>query len=306
MISRNLKRWPGMTLALAGVVVWGSVASAEAGDEERGKGDAAQEVVVLDLWPAKAPGETERGGEETFTTDEKGRRRITNVSHPTVTVYRPAKGKATGTAVVIAPGGGFRHLSWDHEGEYVARWLNSLGVTGVVLKYRVPRRPDNPQAAYQDGQRAVSLVRSKAEEWGIDPDRIGMIGFSAGGGVTGHVMLNPDHRSYTAVDDIDEVSCRLNFAVLIYAGLGLGSDGPTPTVDEDTPPTFLAVAHDDRLAESTVRSYLALRKAGVPAELHVYATGGHGFGIRPENGPPVSDWTDRLAAWMRYQKLLDQ
>jgi enterochelin esterase-like enzyme/acetyl esterase/lipase len=264
----------------------------------------AADPLVVDLWPGKAPGETGAVGDEKIT-GPVGSRRVTDVSKPTLTVYRPEKEKDTGTAVIIAPGGAFRFLAWDHEGEHVAKWLNSIGVTGMILKYRVPRRNDNPQAAFQDGQRAVSLARSRATEWGIDPDRIGMIGFSAGGGVTSYAMLNSDKRSYEGVDDVDKASCRLNFAMIIYAALRLGSAGPEPTVDKNTPPTFFAVAHNDNLAEGTVRSYLALKKAGVPAELHVYASGGHGFGIRPQNGPPVNDWTNRLEAWMRYQKLLD-
>jgi acetyl esterase/lipase len=265
----------------------------------------AAEPLVLDLWPGKAPGETGAGGKEKVTREKWGRS-VTDVTKPTLTVYRPAKEKDTGTALLIAPGGAFRFLAWDHEGENVAKWCTSVGVTGVILKYRVPRRADNPQAAFQDGQRAVSLVRSKAKAWGIDPDRIGMIGFSAGGGVTGHVMLNPDKRAYKNVDDVDKVSCRLNFAALIYSSLRLASGGKDePAVGKDTPPTFLAVAHNDGFAEGAVRTYLALRKAGVPAELHVYATGGHGFGIRPGTPPPVNDWTKRLEAWMRFQKLLD-
>jgi acetyl esterase/lipase len=265
----------------------------------------AAEPLVVDLWPGKPPGETGGVGEEKIT-GTVGSRHLTDVSKPTLTIYRPDKEKDTGTAMIIAPGGAYRFLAWDHEGEHVATWLNSIGVTGMILKYRVPRRSDNPQAAFQDGQRAVSFVRSKAKEWGIDPNRIGMIGFSAGGGVTGYVMLNPEKRSYEVVDAIDDMSCRLNFAAVIYSALRLGSGGPEPEVDKNTPPTFFAVAHNDNFAEGTVRSYLALKKAGVPAELHVYASGGHGFGIRPQNGPPVNDWTNRLEAWLRYQKLLER
>ena len=125
---------------------------------------------------------------------------MTNITNPTLVIYRPDKAKDTGASLIIAPGGAYQFLSIDMEGENVAKWCSSIGVTGIILKYRVPRRKDNPQAAFQDGQRAVSLVRSKAAEWGIDPDRIGMIGFSAGGGVTNHVLLNPDKRSYEPVD----------------------------------------------------------------------------------------------------------
>src|SRR6516225_8277435 len=196
----------------------------------------AADPVVVDLWPGKPPGETAATGEEKIT-GSVGSRRLTDVTKPTLTIYRPDPEKDTGTAIIIAPGGAFRFLAWDHEGENVARWLNSIGVTGIILKYRVPRRKDNPQACFQDGQRAVSLVRSKAKEWGIDPDRIGMIGFSAGGGVTSYAMLNSDKRSYEEVDGSDKVSCRLNFAVIIYSSLQLASGdlkGPEPTVGKDT------------------------------------------------------------------------
>src|SRR6516225_7452083 len=135
----------------------------------------ASDQLVIDLWPGTAPGKTGKAVEEKSTVETWGRS-VTNVTKPTLTVYRPAKDKDTGTALIIAPGGAFRFLAIEHEGENVAKWCNSIGVTGIVLKYRVPRRTDNPQAALQDGQRAVSLVRSKAKEWGIDPGRIGMIG----------------------------------------------------------------------------------------------------------------------------------
>jgi gluconolactonase len=266
----------------------------------------ASDQMVLDLWPGRAPGETGKAVEEKSKVETWGRS-VTNITKPTLTVYRPAKEKDAGAALIIAPGGAFRFLAIEHEGDNVAQWCNTIGVTGIVLKYRVPRRPDHPQAALQDGQRAVSLVRSKAQEWRIDPDRIGMIGFSAGGGVTGYAMLNADKRAYKEVDDVDKVSCRLNFAVIIYSSLQLASGdlkGPEPTVGKDTPPTFLAVAHDDFLVADTVNSYLALKKAGVPAELHVYAAGGHGFGLRASNPPPANDWTARLEAWMKHRKLL--
>src|SRR5262249_20395631 len=148
-------------------------------------------------------------------------KRLTNVSKPTLTVFRPEKDKDTGAAVLIAPGGGYNILAWDLEGEEVAAWLNSIGVTGIVLKYRVPRRPDEPRdkpplGPQQDAQRAMSVVRSKAKEWGIDPKRIGMLGFSAGGHLTAATATNFDKRTYEAIDDTDRVSSRPDFAVLVY------------------------------------------------------------------------------------------
>jgi hypothetical protein len=157
-------------------------------------------------------------------------------------VFRPESAKDTGAALIIAPGGANQFLSWDIEGENIAKWCNDIGVTGIILKYPVPRSKDNPQAAFHDGQRAVSLSRSRAAEWGINPKRIGMIGFSAGAGVTTYVLLNSDKRSYEPVDDADKVSARLDYGVLIYGG-GLGAKGkadekPANITKEKIPPYF--------------------------------------------------------------------
>ena len=187
---------------------------------------AADKPTVLDVWPGKPPGDAADVGPEKATADKKDPnviQSITNVSHPTLTVYRPAKDKDTGAVVVIAPGGGYTNLAWAKEGVEPAEWLNSIGVTGVVLKYRVPRRPDNPKGeppvqALMDAQRSISLVRSKAKEWGIDPNRIGMLGFSAGGHLTAWAATNFDKRAYEPIDDVDKVGCRPDFGVCIYPG----------------------------------------------------------------------------------------
>ena len=254
---------------------------------------AADKPQTIDLWPGKPPGETADVGQEKVLESKPGEKpvqRVTNVSHPTLTVFRPAKDKDTGAAVVIAPGGGYAILAWDLEGEEVAQWLNSVGVTGIVLKYRVPRRPGTPgdtapPHARMDAQRAISLVRANAKEWNIDPKRIGMLGFSAGGNLTAWTCTNFDKRSYEPADEADKESCRPDFAVLIYPAYLLKKDtdelAPDIRVTKETPPTFFAHAGDDGVrAENSVEMFLALRKAGVPAELHVYASGGHGFGLR--------------------------
>lgn len=268
---------------------------------------AADAPLVLDLWPDKVPGETQPIGDEKIE-GEKGSRRISNVSRPTITVYRPAQDKQTDVAVVIAPGGGYNILAWDHEGEDVAAWLNSLGITGVVLKYRVPKRDEHPKHPLQDAQRALGLVRSKAKEWQLDEKKIGLLGFSAGGHLTAVAATNYTERAYDAVDAADQVSCRPDFAVMIYAGGIIPRGGleliPEIKVTKDSPPTFLVHCSDDRgSAEQSALMYLALKRAGVPAELHVYATGGHGFGLRPNKGP-VSDWPQRCEQWLRTQGTL--
>ena len=277
---------------------------------------AADAPATIDLWPGKPPGDKAEIAPETATDSKPGEfqvKRVTNVSHPTLTVFKPAKDADTGAAVVIAPGGGYSILAWDLEGEEVARWLNTVGVTGIVLKYRVPRRPDSPKdgappQALMDGQRAISLVRSKAKELGIDPKRIGMLGFSAGGHLTAWTSTNYDKRSYESVDDADKESCRPDFTVLIYPAYLTAKDGgglaPEIRVTKETPPTFIAVAADDGVsANSSIVIYSALHKAGVPAELHIYAAGGHGFGLRPSD-KACSTWPARCADWMKARGLL--
>jgi acetyl esterase/lipase len=279
-------------------------------------GRGAEKPQTIDVWPGPAPGDKGDIGPEKVTEGKPGAppdRHITNVTRPTIAVFRPAKDKDTGAAVLVAPGGGYNLLAYDKEGEEVAGWLNSIGVTGVVLKYRVPRRPDNPKGApppqaLMDAQRAVSLVRSKAGEWGIDPKRIGMLGFSAGGHLTAWTSTNFDKRSYEPVDEVDKVSCRPDFAVLVYPGGVVARDkdelAPEIRATKTTPPAFFAHAGDDRVRpENSVAMYLALKKAGVPAELHVFAKGGHGFGLRPSK-QPCSTWPQRCAEWMNAQGFL--
>jgi acetyl esterase/lipase len=279
-------------------------------------GRTAEKPVVVDVWPGKVPGENSPLGEEKFLEQKPGEKqvqRLTNVSKPTLTIFRPAKDKDTGAAVVICPGGGYNILAWDLEGEEVAAWLNSIGVTGIVLKYRVPRRPGQPMdrpppGPLQDAQRAISLVRGKAKEWGLDPKRIGMLGFSAGGHLTAAAATNFDKRTYEPQDEIDQVSCRPDFAVLIYPGYLTGKEkdelAPDIRVSKESPPMFFAHANDDGVkSDNSVLMYLALKRAGVPAELHVYASGGHGFGLRPSD-QPCSTWPQRCADWLRGRELL--
>jgi acetyl esterase/lipase len=272
------------------------------------------EPLVVDLWPGKAPNEAGEIGPEQFVESKPGElqiQRLTNVSKPTIAVYRPAKERDTGTAVVVCPGGGYRILAMEHEGTQVATWLASIGVTAVLLKYRVPRRPgdDDNRLPLQDAQRALSLVRTRAAEWGVDPARIGILGFSAGGHLAANASTNPDRRAYDAVDDADRAGCRPDFAVLVYPGGVLDRQDPAKLsaqirITKDTPPSFLVVSTDDKgSAPGTLRLYLALREAGVPTELHVYATGGHGYGMK-RSDQPFASWPRRCEDWMRSRGLL--
>jgi acetyl esterase/lipase len=283
---------------------------------------SAAEPLVVDLWPGKTPGDVGISGRETSRIHQSPlvgpTKLVTNVTKPTVTVYRPDKDKNTGTAMVICPGGGYWDLYWELEGEEVAAWLNSVGMTGIILKYRCPRRPGDvrgePAPGPQlDAQRAVSLVRSRAAEWGIDPNRIGMVGFSAGGHLALATATGFAKRTYEPIDAVDKVSCRPDFAVLCYSGYlkPKGRDGIRPDIriPADTPPIFLAHASDDREsyggsdAENSVFMYLALKRAGIPTELHVYATGDHDFGVRQNEKLP-SSWTHLCVNWLRSRGLL--
>ena len=270
---------------------------------------AAEPALTLNVWPGQAPGE--KGGiAEEKTEFFKGalpKKQVSNVSKPTLEVFLPPKGQANGTAVVICPGGGFNVLMMDYEGEDCATWLNTLGVTTIVLKYRVPVRPGGPRylPALQDTQRALSIVRSKASEWGLDPKRIGILGFSAGGEAAALLATSSDKLSYPAIDAVDQVNSRPDFFLAVYPG-GLMENGSLLAdvhVTKDTPPTFITVANNDPASEGSVLLYQALKKAGVSAELHIYADGVHGFGMRPSPEPHAT-WTARLADWMKQQGLL--
>lgn len=276
------------------------------------------EPITLNLWPGQPPGETKTFPAEADQTKPEdrliaGRKiiKLGNVSTPQIAVYRPAKEKNTGVSVVIAPGGGHNILAYDLEGTEVAEWLNSIGVTGIVLKYRVPFR--DPQKKWlggvQDAQRAMSIVRSRAAEWELDPKRIGLLGFSAGGEITGMVSLLNERRQYDNVDQVDAVSSRPDFAVLVYAGNlvdnGTGQLRTDVSVTKDAPPMFFAHAYDDRVSPLNALLVAAeLKKAGVPAEVHVFNAGGHGYGLRHVDGLPVTDWPKACEAWMKSMSIL--
>lgn len=278
----------------------------------------AETPTTLNIWPGKPPGETKDLPPEVDLTKDTdkliaGKRiiKLGNVSIPQIAVYKPEKSKDTGASVIICPGGGHHILAYDLEGTEVAEWLNTLGVTGIVLKYRVPfRNPDKRwSAAVADAQRTVSLVRSKANEWNLDPARIGICGFSAGGETAGLTTLFLDSRQYTPMDDVDKVSCKPDFAILIYPG-GFDTKGQaqireTIKVSKDTPPMFLIHAFDDPVtANNSLALAVELKKAGIPTELHIYDAGGHGYGLRQVKTLPITTWPKRCEEWMERRGLL--
>jgi acetyl esterase/lipase len=275
-------------------------------------------VDPAELWPGATPGDVGISGEEKsriFDSPIVGPTKLlTNVTRPSMTVYRPTKEKNTGTAMLICPGGGYWELFWELEGEEVAKWLNSIGVTGIILKYRVPRRPGEvrtePAAGpLLDAQRAVSLVRSRAVEWDLRPDRIGMVGFSAGGHLALATATSFDRRTYERIDAVDDVSCRPDFAILCYPGYLKAHDKdeirPALRIPPNTPPVLLTHTSDDKISssENSAITYLALKRAGIPAELHIYATGDHDFGVR-QNGKLPATWTQLCVNWLREFSLL--
>lgn len=271
---------------------------------------------TLRLWPGTAPGEPPNQPAESNSATDKnviaGRPiyLLNNVSVPTVTLYKP-RGENSGAAVVVFPGGGYHILAIDLEGTEVCDWLTSIGVNCVLLKYRVPDTGPYPKspAALQDAQRAVGLVREHAAEWGIDPHRVGVLGFSAGGHLAAAISTHFDRRLYDPVDDADKLSCRPDFAVVVYPGyLALAEKSFAPNADihptDKTPPTFIVQAEDDPVhVENAVVYFMALKNAKVPAELHIYSQGGHGYGLR-RTSLPVTGWPALVDTWLHTIDML--
>jgi acetyl esterase/lipase len=278
------------------------------------------------IWPGAAPDAQAVTGPEVATTRKKGHfvggrpwTYISNVSLPTMTAYSPI-GRNTGAAVVVFPGGGYQILAIDLEGTEVCDWLTSKGITCVLLKYRVPgpalypksapypRSGPYPQSpiALEDAQRTVGLVRLNAAKWNIDPHKIGVLGFSAGGHLVAAISTHFDKRLYPAVDGADKESCRPDFGVALYPGHMLENASkdfelsPAVPVSSQTPPTFLLQAEDDTIdpVQNSLVYFIALKKAGVPVEMHLYAHGGHAFGLRHTKFP-ITGWPQLVETWLR-------
>lgn len=278
-------------------------------------GSAQAQVSEIAVWPAGIPSDAKSLSPAVIESAKQrsNQSRIAYVETPSLSVYLAPKERANGCAVIICPGGGYNILAWPKEGLEVAEWFNSIGVSAFVLKYRVPRR--DPQRIHwepmQDVQRAIRLVRSRAEEWKIDPNRIGVLGFSAGGHLSVMAGVRFNEKAYPRVDQIDDISCRPNFICPIYAAYladGYRDDvaelGELVTITSDTPPVFMAVTWDDKMRGAQAALMLAeLKKKNVPAELHVFTQGGHGYGMR-DNGKPVSAWKTDLAAWLTSMQFI--
>ena len=274
---------------------------------------AAQQPMDLDraeipLWPGGAPGSEGTSGPEKIRVTDAGDHVVSSIHRPSITYFLPKRDIATGAAVIIAPGGGHRELWIDHEGYAVAQWLREHGIAAFVLKYRLARDSGSTytieQHALWDIQRAIRIVRVNARELRYDPARIGVMGFSAGGELAARAAMSTMSTldgDPGASDPIDRLSSRPNFQVLIYPG-----SSAALTVSKSSPPVFIAAGYNDRpdISKGMAELYLKYKEAGVPAELHLYAGAGHGFGLRATNRSASAGWPDRLVEWMTDQKLI--
>lgn len=288
-----------------------------AGFAQQTTSSAISEHVTLELWPHGAPGGASTTALEADITSDKddliaGKRvvRLANVSRPTITLFTPQTHNS-GAAVVVFPGGAYKILAMDLEGTEVCDWLTSIGVSCVLLKYRVPGSGPlaKSNAALQDAQRAVGLVRAHAAEWKIDPARIGVIGFSAGGHLVAALSTHFEKRLYEAVDSADQLSCRPDFGVLIYpAYLAIAeknfSASPEIPITSKTPPAFIVQSEDDPVyVESATVYFEQLKMAGVQAEMHIFAQGVHGYGLR-KTAQPITLWPNLMETWLHTIKIL--
>lgn len=271
----------------------------------------AADTVEVKLWPGGAPEKPGvKIGAEEWIQKNDGIKRLTNVTEPTLTVYKPEK--PNGSAVLVCPGGGYGILAIEHEGTMVCDYLKTLGVTPVLLKYRVPKRdPNDPgREALQDAQRAIGILRHRAAEFGIKPDRIGILGFSAGGHLTVMTALHANERTYTTDPALDVEDATPNFAVPVYPAYLVDKAAPFELLPQikvtaKAPPICLVHAHDDpHSAAGSALIYLEYKKLGLPGEVHIYSKGGHGFGMKPSD-LPVSQWLVRVGEWMKAMKWLE-
>lgn len=266
---------------------------------------AADSRPVVELWPEGAPGSEGKAGDEAVRITEAGEHVVSNVHRPSLTVYTPAPGKGTGAAVLVMPGGGHRELWMDHEGYAVARWLSEHGIAAFVLKYRLARQEGSSYSveghALPDAQRALRTIVARAKEWRVDPARLGVLGFSAGGELAGLAAQRGTDGDPKAAIPLDRESSRAAFQILVYPGR---SESIAPSAK--SPPAFLLCGEDDRadISQGLAKVYLRFKEAGVSAELHVLAGVGHGFGVRAESRGPTARWLELVRGWLDARGFL--
>ena len=267
----------------------------------------AAEPEAIALWAKGAPGSETRMQEAEKKDEGPGKCNVTNIHQPSITPYLPAADKATGTAIIIAPGGGHRMLCLGHEGGALAQWFADHGIAAFVLKYRLAREAESKytvdEHAMADTRRAIRMVRSRATEWHIQPERIGILGFSAGGELAALAAMQSDSGHAQSNDKIETTSSRPDFQVLIYPG-----SSSRFTVAAGMPPAFIALGENDRpdISVGMAQLYLRYKEAQVPCELHIYSGVGHGFGYRPDATTKVNNWPERLREWLVTRKLLTE
>jgi acetyl esterase/lipase len=259
----------------------------------------SQKKEIINLWPGKVPGELkEKLPPVTAASQNDNVIRISEVTDPSIEIFTADPSKNNNAAVIVCPGGGYRILAYDKEGTEIAAWLNKLGYSAFVLQYRVP---DKKEGALQDAQRAMRIVRLNAAKWNIDPEKIGIMGFSAGGSLSARASTMFDKKTYTPVDKTDSLSCRPSFAMLIYpAYLDQGPDKtltPELVLTKSTPPMFIFQTADDQYGNSALVMASAMRLAKLPVELHLFPTGGHGYGLRPVKRAPIA-WPLLAEKWL--------
>ncbi len=301
MVRSILERRVWATLTIVGAAAALALTPSAACAQEA----AQEDPPAVTLWPDGAPGARTDGGEPKIRVESSGERVRSNIHVPTLTPYLPSPQTATGCAVIIAPGGGHRELWADHEGHYLGRWLQERGIAGFVLLYRLANEEGSTytvdEHALADIQRAIRTVRARSGEWKIDPQRVGVIGFSAGGELAGLSAMRNDAGNAEAADLIDREGCRPDFQALIYPGRL-----NRLTVSDQSPPVFLAGGYGDRpdISQGMAELYLKYKAAGVPAELHIYSNAGHGFGLRPDAQGAVAKWPERFAEWLADREML--
>lgn len=262
----------------------------------------SQNKEIIHLWPGQVPGETEEKHVPVISENNSGNvQRISSVTDPALVIYPANESNNNGSGIIICPGGGYSKLAVDKEGYEIAEWLNSLGFSAFVLQYRVPKKQ---KGALQDIQRAIRIVRDKATIWDLNSNKLGVMGFSAGGSLSARASTMYDEKTYAKIDEKDELSCRPDFAMLIYpAYLDRGENRtltPELKVNKETPPTFVFQTADDRLANSALVYTQALRDSKVPVELHLLPKGGHGYGMRPGN-IAAETWPGLAEKWLSTQ-----
>jgi acetyl esterase/lipase len=298
MALLDLARTSASLFVLVVASVWAAASDARAADSKPSGPKGGDSKAVVELWPEGAPGSAGKQGEEAVRVAETGDHVVSNVHRPSITVYAPA-GKATGAGVLVMPGGGHRELWVDHEGHAVARWLSEHGIAAFVLKYRLARQEGSAYGveshALPDAARALRTIRARAQEWQVDPTRLGVLGFSAGGELAALSAQRGSDADPKAAAPVDRESSRAAFQVLVYPGR---SESIAPTAK--SAPAFLLCGENDRpdISRGLANVYLRFKEAGVSAELHILAGAGHGFGVRPANRGATGRWPELVRGWL--------